>query len=326
MNLARATLSLLSVAASLAASPRAEAQTPGGDSVIDRRFQEALDALDAGRWEEACPKFREVLAAEATVAVLFKVAKCSEHEGKIAQAWSETRDGLRLNARVSDGDRKAMLEEYGQTMLRQIEPRLSRLAVTIEGAPPTVDVLVKADGRALAPSELAEALVVERGRHELTAEAQGFERATEAVELAEGETKSVVVHLRRVPPPPSRPPESRGASPLVVLGGVVGAIGVSSIGVAIGAGVRALDLGSALTERCPDPKACDATGLDLAHDGALFAPLSTAFFVVGGTLSAASIPLLVVGARARSTPAEGAVRASLRPLPGGAALTIGGAL
>jgi len=321
-----AAFALATLGAALASGPSvARAQTPEGDSVIDRRFQEALDALDAGKWDEACPRFREVLAAEATVAVLFKVAKCSEHEEKIAQAWAETNEGLRMNERAPDGERKTMLQDYGRMMLRQLEPRIARVAVRIEGGPPAGAISVKRDGRPVAPDDLREPLVVERGAHELTADAAGFERATERVDVGEGETKTVVLRLRQAPTPIA--PPKRGPSPLLVTGAVLGGLGVAALGVGIGTGVRALDLGAELTARCPDPARCDQTGVDLADAGALFTPLSTSMFVVGGALAAASVPLLVIGARRRAEPhAAPPIALSIAPASGGLALRIAGAL
>src|SRR5262245_30190103 len=49
-------------------------------------FNSAKELLQAGDWAGACAKFRKSMALDPAVSTRTKIAKCLEHEGKLAQA------------------------------------------------------------------------------------------------------------------------------------------------------------------------------------------------------------------------------------------------
>ncbi len=135
--------------------PEAAAPEPADPSRIrvgdplraDTLFQEAITLLDQGRWQEACPKFRESLAAEASVGTLLNVASCSVREGSRRQAAREYRRVLELNAATDDPERK-----------RSVEPGKHAIAVDAPGfRPARRDVVLAAGARDVIVFDLARA-------------------------------------------------------------------------------------------------------------------------------------------------------------------------
>src|SRR4051812_40177212 len=80
-----------------AAEPRQGAEPARDPVAAEALFQQARELLKQGAWGEACSKFETSMELDPSVSVLLKIARCREHEGKLAQAWYQLQRARALN-------------------------------------------------------------------------------------------------------------------------------------------------------------------------------------------------------------------------------------
>jgi serine/threonine-protein kinase len=130
---------------------------------------------------------------------------CYEALGKLASAWAMYKAAADV-ARIQRDQREALATRKA----RQLEPRLPRLVVRVEG-PPTPGMTIVRSGAALEPAMLGSATFVDPGRTVITASAPGYVTKTITIEAKEGGVDEVVIPaLLRVAssdptPTPARP-------------------------------------------------------------------------------------------------------------------------
>lgn len=233
------------LASALAASP-AEAADP----IAEELFHTGRQLMDEGRYGEACPKLAESQRREPLSGTLMTLGHCHERQGKTATAWAEYRGAMSLAGKEG---RKAYYDTAEQ-FAQAVEPRLTRLRVSVAGRPP--DARVTLDDQLVAPSSYGLALPVDPGQHLVAAEAPGHHRHEQRV-LAEGEGATLDVRIPALVPDPQAAdapapidrPVPSGAGPVApqpppapdAAGGevpiwawVVGGIGLASLGVSAG--------------------------------------------------------------------------------------------
>lgn len=231
-------------------------------------FRRAMQQLEEGDWTGACERFQKSMDLDPAVSTLAKIAKCREHEGKLAAAWYEYQRALKLALGMEMADwRRRELKTHLQARVAAIEPRVPRLRITVEPIPPGLEVI--RDGSPVALSALGEPLPIDPGRHQIVARAPGFvpyEIDVMVEEASSAEAKLLLTAepraARVAPMPPSARPRPPPAEPAGRL-------------------ARASDTRAA-SPRVPPPTAADSGVLDWSHAG----------FVLGGvglaTLAAAS--------------------------------------
>jgi len=115
----------------------AYAQTPVHDPIgAEALFRQGLAALKSGDWTVACSKFQASVDLEPAVSTWVKVAKCHEHEGKLASAWYDYQRATKLNHELDQTERRR--EELGDFIRKAVatlEPRIPKLSVTVEPRP-----------------------------------------------------------------------------------------------------------------------------------------------------------------------------------------------
>lgn len=231
-------------------------------------FKEARALVDAGKWAEGCPKFEASLAMFASASTMLNIAKCHEHDGKVASAWDDYNQALTLNRETKGGERRKGLEELARKGVAALEPRLPRLRVVVKGAPPGLEVL--RDGKAIPAAALGEALPADPGPHEIRAAAPGYKPEVRTVTLEEKKTATVELVLV-VDPAAGGPAKAEGKPTGVPVWAIV--VGAAGLGLAgAGAFFLADDLSAihALRANCPEVSGittCKA-GYDYQHDNA----------------------------------------------------------
>jgi hypothetical protein len=289
-------------------------------------FDEAFALLDAGKPAEACPKFRESLATEASVGALLNVADCEKTDGNLVKAAEAYRSALGMNSSTSDPERRKAIEEQAARELSSIEGKLGRLRVRV--TPESAKASVSVDGAAVvidAPNEII------AGSHTLTIRAEGFRDETRTLDVVarkEADVKVVLTPIKKAEPP--LVPVAPEADSLVVPAIIVGVVGVA--GLAVGGGLIAAAAGKAdeISALCgPDaaPPSCpngDPTAANaLSSEGETLATGAYIAFGLGGAALATSVTLIIVDASASATPKpEMKVKANMSP--GAAGLSLEG--
>lgn len=341
-------LTATALAALFAASP-AGAQPSRDPAMAEALFARAKVLLEQGDWQAACAKFQASMELDPAVSTLLKIAKCHEHEGKLAVAWSDVHEALKLNATIDQPEnRRRELEAYALQVIAALTPRVPKIRVRVKGAP--AGLRVTYDGRPLPVEALDEPLPVDPGAHEILAEAPGHLPLRQAVTVTEGQALDVDLALtpRAEPvssPPPSASPaspatsralavkafttrleatEGRRPSPVQRVAGVgVGALGVAALGTAGVLGLLTRGKVDDAAPYCrPDFSSChDPQGLSLLDQAR---DMQTAAFVLlgaGVAASGAGVALFLTAPRA----ADAAPLSSVTAILGARGLTLRGA-
>lgn len=308
----------------LSATPsRAEPTPAEKKAAAQTLFDDARKLTADGKFAEACPKFVESVALDATMGTKFYLADCFEHIGKIASAWAyyvEVTDAARA---VGMKDREAYAREHAEALL----PKLSRLTIQVSAeARGAAGLSVTRDGLVINQAIWGTAVPVDPGDHVVSASAEGKAPWTERVEVKDpGQTVTIEVPALRdqpkdksSPPPPPPPPPPikvvpppRSGSTQRIAGVVVGVLGLGGIALGAGFGVRAIGKNSDSNEggHCDAQSFCDSTGLTLRKESITAATISTVGFVAGGALLAGGVALLLTAPRAapKKAPSAGLV-------------------
>jgi hypothetical protein len=149
-------------------------------------FERGRKLVAAGNTAEACQAFFESLHAEFSYATLYQFAGCEETLGKVATAWQAFHQ---LAAEDSDLARRAKSAERADALL----PRVPKLAITVEHAPPNTAYTLDGERITLAAGE---PVLVDPGEHVLVARAPGYrEQRLPTGALVAGARRDLVVAL-----------------------------------------------------------------------------------------------------------------------------------
>lgn len=277
-------LALVLVSSAHAVSPAAEAS-----------FQEGRRLMAAGNTAEACTRFAESYALEASSGTLLNLALCHETEGQTATAWGEYRAAARL-ARAQGKEDRATTADTKATAL---ESRLSRLTVVAATSLPGLQV-ARDDG-SLGGHDLDLAVPVDPGVHRVRASAPGRRAWTTTLEIKEGEQRTLEIPtLEEQPKPTSEvthgespialvgpdpaPPSHRSSFDLYVAGG--GGILVVAGTVVYGIAYAKLESAISTCNHGPGCSAADRDGRVFTIDTLKYVGIGS--WIAGGALLAAS--------------------------------------
>jgi hypothetical protein len=276
----------------------------------EQLFNSAKELLKAGDWKSACAKFEASLALDPSISTELKIAKCHEHEGKLARAWSDYQEAIKHNRELSDRPekRRLELEEFAKAQLAELEPRVPKVRVIVREPPP--GLRIKRGEVELPLAALGDALPADAGTLHITAEAPGFVTVERDVAVVEGKTVDVEIALsREVAPPPATPPAPAGplapeASPPLPLPSnrqrtagiaLLGAGGVS-LATAGALGIVTLVKVAQSKGPCNAQNDCNRQGYDLRNQATI---TQAAGFVFAGVGAASAVIGAVLFAKAR---------------------------
>lgn len=169
-------------------------------------FRDGLAARDKGDWATACLKLDASMSLDPSPSTLINIARCNEHEGKLATAWAQLQRALELNRETAGAQRKKDLDDYARGFIAGIEPRLPRLTIVVRERP--AGLRVTRGGVEIPLGALGTALPANPGTQEIEATAPGRAPARQTVTLVEGKAATVelvVTTLRPEGPPPTPP-------------------------------------------------------------------------------------------------------------------------
>lgn len=250
----RPAAALLAALAALALAPRASAQSASELAAARSLFEEGLAAAREGRWDEARQRFERSYEIAPRPTTLLNLAGAQVQTGRLV-AGAESYRRFLSEARRG---REARYRRQAQQALAEVEPRLGRLIVRVEGVGEEDTILL--DGVELARAALGVGVPVDPGRRTLVVRRGDADRAREVVTVAEGEEREVTLRAvaLRVPATAadrsSAPaaalrgdpePSAAGGDDSGVVIGIAVSVGVLvAAGVAIGVGL-AVDAASA---------------------------------------------------------------------------------
>jgi serine/threonine-protein kinase len=304
-----------------AVSPAARA----GDAVTaEALFREGRSLMDAGNFSAACPKLAESYTQDAATGTLLALAMCQEQAGQTASAWATYAEVV---ARAKQ-DGRADREQAARDHLAALDPKLSRLTITVEASTAAVaGLLVKRDGKPVGQGTWGTGVPMDPGEHLVEAMAPGKRAWRVTVKIgtqAEAQTVKVPVlddgpaaAPMAAPPAAAAPPASApseattGATepsaadagvsstgaPLRAVGLVVGGAGIVGLGLGTFFGLHAKSLNDQSKQdgHCTPSNECDATGGANRDDAKSAANVATVALIAGGLLTATGVTLFLVG-------------------------------
>jgi hypothetical protein len=312
MKIARAPAFFALLGATLLALPAA-ADTPDPETAA---FDRAVQQMEAGRYEQACPAIEQSYQREPRPGKLFTLAWCQEKRGLVATAVALYDDYLTVAAALppdkkqKQGDR----EKIARAQKALLAPMVPELTLALPPGAPSGTV-IKRDGAVVAEGA---PFPLDPGEHLITAHPPNGPVTEVRVRLEKGEKKSLVLDVREASPParapvtevppeapvgPSRPVLIAGAS-LTGLGVVLGAIfAAASAGEAARAGSA---YPQARKTGCPPRDTANLTGLcgDLRSalaSRAAFADVSAWSFIGAGAVGTGTLLYALSAPRAAST-------------------------
>lgn len=289
------TLSALATALVLATSSVALAKPPTPAppvSEADRKFDEALNAMKAGRYAEACPVFAESYQLDPQLGALFTLAECEYKWGKLVSAKTHYVAYLTGVAKLSPEERgKQSARERIAVLQRDTLVRdIPTLAVALkEGTQP--GGIVKRNGTVMTPDDTP--VELDPGEYVIEWTPPVGDPSSRTITLAIGKKERIELETPKVaddtPKPPPKP-VSAGVSPRRIATYATGGLAVVAVGTGTVLGILALGKKSDVDANCSGGM-CSQEGLDALSSGRSLGWVSTGAFVVAGAAAAVSLIL-----------------------------------
>ena len=144
--------------------------------------------MSTGDYAAACPKLETSQHLDPAVGTLLNLADCDEKSGKTASAWAEFLRAANEAYKAGDERRERAARERASA----IEPRLSKLTVTVAPAAALRALAIERDGDAIEPATWGVALPVDPGKHTIAARAPGRKPWKTVVEVSANQSVTTV--------------------------------------------------------------------------------------------------------------------------------------
>lgn len=297
----------VALAVAFAASPGdALAQNAAADAAFAETLRQATAALDRGDFAEAIDLCERASRVRSTASVRYCLAWSHHRRDEPVEAYVEARNCQRELPNELDPRRRQWIQGRCDEVVRSRQPQVARVRVAIEGeSPPGLRVSV--NGRVQPAEVLGLELPVRAGSVAVRAEAEGFEPAEEAVEVAGDQGRVVTLRLRRVPVPdtvvtPPPPPvvlrrrvwEAVLGGALVAGGATLAGLGVLNLGVH---GAEDPAVNGLIAQRCAFGAPTQTTAQGTTCDGV--GVVTPVMLGAGVAALGVGVFLLVDGLRAR---------------------------
>ena len=186
---------------------RAFAQSDEQRAAARSLATEGATAFNEGRYQEAVELFSKAEALVHAPPHLLFLARSHAKLGQFVKAREAYLKIVKetLPANASPAFRNAQSSASDEVQL--VEPRIASLTVKVEGGQAAKDLAVLVDGAPINALLIGVAQPIDPGQHKIEAGATGLRAPEQAVTLAEGERKTIVLKLESAP----------GAAPLVAV-------------------------------------------------------------------------------------------------------------
>jgi hypothetical protein len=197
-----AVVAMVTLVAASSAGPNARAAGPADANDETERQRSALYAegvslANAGQWEEAVSRFRQVVAIRSAPPALFTLAQAEEHLGRLATAERDYENAL-ASARAAG---QPEVSEAAARALSGLALRVPWIVVRLARALPAAVATV--DGTNVS---FGQPVKLDPGAHVVAAQAPDHRPFEKRVDLAAGQSVEVPVSLEPIVPPSPPPP------------------------------------------------------------------------------------------------------------------------
>jgi hypothetical protein len=166
-----------------------------------------------GDTRAALAKFEAASRAMRTFGILLNMAECQEKLGRMATAWATWREARAVASEGHKADDEAIAAARGNAL----EPKLSRLTISVPSMADTRDLEIRLDGVVVSRAAWGVGIPVDPGTHVLDERAPGRKpRNVEVAVQPDGSTSTVTMNALDAQPPPAPeapPPPTTIAEP-----------------------------------------------------------------------------------------------------------------
>jgi hypothetical protein len=250
-------LGLVALTAGAAVCTDALAQPPASASVrADQLFREGKEALEAGRFAEACPKLAESQELDPGTGTLLALALCHEGLGATATASREFAE-VAAASQAARPDRAALAQKHVTALQASLSTIQILVPSTLRGR-----LRVQVDKVDSPEGSWGTPVPTDPGDHTVIAEVPGGRPWKDIVHLRARDHQ--IVHVPELdtpapdvaPPPPASTTPGRHTAALAV-----GGVGIASFAIGSVFGILALTEHGDATSLCPTSKCSSAEGV-----------------------------------------------------------------
>jgi hypothetical protein len=294
-------LAVLSIGVPVSALAQDAAHDP---ITAEALFERGKQLMDQGKTGEACAAFDESNRLDPAGGTLLRLALCHESAGKLASAWLEFLEVIRVS-KEGTGEPAKLQERVrlARDHLAAVEPRVPKLAIAVAPTSRVDGLRVSANGLPRNASTWGVPLPVDPGDVVVVASAPGHQDFRATVRIVEGQQQMLdVPALVRTGPAPAAaasdmvsPPAQR-SSLVRPIGIGVGVLGVAALGVGTYFGIHAIQQWNTSSSECPAASCTNADGVSRASDAKTAATVSDVTLGVGAAAVVLGVVLYLVGA------------------------------
>lgn len=161
-------------------------------------FDQGLQAMNEGRYEDACPPLEQSYRIDPRPGTLFALAECEAHRGRVATALTRYDEYLAMYTPLSR-DKKVLQGNRQQVARRQkalLEPQIPQLTLVLPPDTPK-DAVVQCDGAPVPKASLGKPLAIDPGEHVITLVVPGETLSELRANLSAGQKLLLNLALRK---------------------------------------------------------------------------------------------------------------------------------
>jgi hypothetical protein len=275
----------------------------------DKKFNEAVKAMDDGKYDVACPLFAESYRLDPMPGALFTLAECESKWGKMATALGHYEQFLQLYEKMT-GPQKTKSASRAKLASSQIEalgPEVPELSLSLPATAPN-DVVVKRDNVVVPLDQLSKAARLDPGEHVFVVETTDGRSKETKVKVAVGEKRKLELQVPEGKKDDGSKPDifqsdtssKKSGGSLMPVTITVGVIGLAGVAVGAVTGVLALGDKSTADQNCMG-LGCNQKGIDAVKNGQTMGWVSTVGFIAGGVCLAVAVVLFAMEPKKQKT-------------------------
>jgi len=261
-------------------------------------FDEGKTLFAEGNYGKACEKLDASFKLAHLSSTRGLLAACYEKIGKLASAWAAYRDSAAIAERQGNAERA----QAARDKAAELEPKLAKLAIDITAVTKIAGLEITIDGVAQPRGALDGPLPIDGGPHVVAADALGWKRWTQTIDIADGEQQRAVVPALVADPGELEAAKdgTKKLSRRKLVGLAIGGGGVVTVGVSVAFGVAAkLEWNGA---NCSSDGLCpDLDAKAKADSAARTANIATVLGVAGVALAATGAVIYFTGGKKKET-------------------------